>query len=207
MESTDVTSEGAARCAALEQALEAHESALGLDHPDTVRIRHELACLHQLGGRDGEAVRLHEIDLWIFDRRPDHPEAARLDDALHSLAVSWRRLGEPDRAVGCWRRLVTRAEQRHGPESAGAAVALGQLGRALAHAGRYEAAIDTLRRAVEILTCAEPEHFDRLGVLGLLSTTLGLAGRIEEAEAVRADLVTACQRHGFAPPSRGYARP
>ena len=67
-----------------EQALSAYERVLGLDHPDTLTSRGNLALAYQDAGRVGEAITLHEQALTAYERvlGPDHPDTLRSQNNL-----------------------------------------------------------------------------------------------------------------------------
>ena len=133
----------------IEEALDARQSDLGPEHPDTVQSRVELGRLYWLAGRYEEAQSTLEEALAQRERAlgREHPDVAEVLDHLgsvYNVQASW----EPAREA--LTRALSIRESAFGAGSLEAAASLDDLGVLLLDQGEYGDAIVYLQRALDI---------------------------------------------------------
>src|SRR5262245_13080698 len=136
--------------AAWSRCLAIRERALDVAHSDVLRARHFLGFLHHRLGRHPRSVELFEHNLKIIDA--GHLDFFHMDQMLSCLGNSYRVLGFFEKAEQSWRRILQRAETRHGAGASETAHAAFSLGNFLAGVGRFEEALAILVPAVETLS-------------------------------------------------------
>ncbi len=158
-----------------------YSSALGHDHPDTLRSASDLAVAYRGLGRFPEALELHEQTL--AQRRaklgPDHPETL---ESLNNVATA---LGDLDRhreALGLREEVLARRRAVLGPEHPDTLGAMRNLANSYAAFGRNDEALkldgETLVRTKAALG---PDHPETLAIRNNLALSYGALGRYEDA--------------------------
>ena len=134
-----------------EQLLADQERLLGLDHPDTLYSRNNLALAYQEAGRTEEAISLQEQTLTARERiqGPDHPSTLNSRD---NLATAYRALREHRRIMRNEPTLLDPWEWAHRPGPSVTSRGLGRNPRVVhvrrAPARAREAAWETEGQAV-----------------------------------------------------------
>ncbi len=137
--------------AALERAREVLEDAervLGPEHPDTLSSVNNLASLHQIQGRYGEAELLYRRALEARARvlGPEHPQTLGSVNNLAGLYQAQGRYGEAEPLL---RRALEASECVLGPEHPDTLISVNNLAGLYASQGRYGAAEPLFRQALE----------------------------------------------------------
>ncbi|MEV4178786.1 tetratricopeptide repeat protein [Nonomuraea sp. NPDC049709] len=175
----------------LERACTVYERALGVDHPDTLTSRNNLACAYESVGDLGRAIPLHEATLADRERvlGTDHPDTF---NSQNNLAGAYESGGDLGRAISLYEATLADRERVLGTDHpdtltsrnnlAYAYRAAGDLGRAIP---LHEAALADRERVLG------PDHPDTLNSRSSLAAAYQTAGDLGQAiplyEATLAD--------------------
>jgi tetratricopeptide (TPR) repeat protein len=98
-----------------EQLLADQERLLGLDHPDTLYSRNNLANAYQEAGRTGKAISLLDQTLAARERvlGPDHPSTLQ---SRNNLALAYQEAGRTEEAISLQEQTLTARERIQGPD-------------------------------------------------------------------------------------------
>jgi serine/threonine protein kinase len=120
----------------LERALELRRTHLGLDHPETLRIREILADVYTGIGRWSDAIVMCEELLEYARTRPGADERELLQP-MARLAMAYRRAGDWQKAKRLLEEIVAKDEAHRGPIEAGASYDARTLALVYQDAGQY----------------------------------------------------------------------
>ena len=123
-----------------ERLLADHERVLGVDHPDTLRTRGNLASAYQDAGRTTEAITLHEQNLADQERvlGVDHPDTLR---TRGNLASAYQDAGRTTEAITLHEQNLADQERVLGVDHPDTLRTRGNLASAYQDAGRTTEAI------------------------------------------------------------------
>jgi tetratricopeptide (TPR) repeat protein len=115
------------------------EQALGLDHPDTLESRNNLATAYQDAGRAAEAITLHEQTLAARERVRGllHPETLT---SRSNLAVDYAEMGRTAEAITLHEQTLADQERVLGPDHPETLKSRSNLASAYRAAGRTDGA-------------------------------------------------------------------
>ncbi|MFK0172596.1 tetratricopeptide repeat protein [Streptomyces sp. NPDC090306] len=170
------------------------ESILGLEHPDTLTARANLANSYREAGRTGEAITIDERVLTDRERilGPEHPHTL---NARANLASSYWQAGRTGEAITIDERVLTDRERILGPEHPRTLTARANLANSYRQAGRTREAITIEER---VLTDSErllgPEHPNTLTARANLAFSYWQAGRTGEAITIEERVLTDRER-------------
>ncbi len=148
----------------------------------SVQSLHNLAAVHAVAGRTGEAERLlvHALDLVEQNRGRNHAETAARLDHLAEFYAAGRRWSAMASVV---ERSLTVWEQIYGADHASLAVKLDSMARLYSSGKRYDEAERLLTRALVIFKRAfGPNHPNVAACTQNLANLLFEQGRYPEAE-------------------------
>ena len=170
------------------------ERALGLDHPDTLTARDNLAAAYVAAGRAAEAIPLYEGTLAICERLwgADHP---RTLNSRGSLAAAYGNAGRVSEAIPLLELTLAGRGRALGPDHPDTLTTLNNLGAAYRDAGWVAEAIPLLEltlAARERLLGAD--HTSTLTTLHNLAKAYWDAGRVAEATRLFERALAACER-------------
>ena len=157
------------------------ERALGLDHPDTLTARDNLAAAYVAAGRAAEAIPLYEGTLAICERLwgADHP---RTLNSRGSLAAAYGNAGRVSEAIPLLEQTLAGRGRALGPDHPDTLITRRNLANAYRDAGRVTEAIPLVEK---ILADQErvlgPDHPDTLTTLNNLGAAYRDAGWVAEA--------------------------
>ncbi|MFC8529252.1 FxSxx-COOH system tetratricopeptide repeat protein [Nocardia sp. NPDC057227] len=167
-----------------ERTLADSERILGVDHPETLSSRNDLANAYQTVGRDEEAVALHERTLADRERvlGVDHPETLI---SRNDLANAYQTVGRDEEAVALHERTLADSERVLGDDHPATLSSRNNFANAYRVVGRVGEAI-----ALHERTLADRErilgvdHPDTLTSRNNLANAYQTVGRDEEAVAL-----------------------
>jgi len=167
--------------AAHERAVFVRRSSLGLDHPDTLTSRNDLATAYWAAGRTSDAIPLFEQTLMSREAKlgPDHPDTLL---SRNNLARTYQQAGDEARAEPLFRRTLELQEKKLGGEDPQVAHTLANLGRCLLHQRRHAEAEPLLRRCLAIREERLADDWTRFNAMSLLGASLTGQKRYTEAE-------------------------
>ena len=188
--------------------LEARETTLGAEHPDTLFSVSELAVALGLGGKYEESELVLRRALQGREKvlGPEHPSTIR---DLSRLGVVLTYRGSYEEAELILRRVVQANEKLLGLEHRFTLGAISELGLLLTYRGNYEEAERMNRRALEGGEKVRGlEHKNTIASMDNLGLSLGQQGKFDEAEtmhrrALEASTKRAGEKH---PDTLVYAR-
>ena len=156
-------------------------SSLGVNHPDTLHCRINLANSYLTAGRVSEAMPLFESTLKLLEAGPgpNHPLTL---ECRNYLAVAYELLGRWDQAELLHRETLGRRRKTVKPDSPVLAGDLVLLGSNLLSQSRSSEAEPLLREALAIRERATPEDWERYEAMSLVGGSLLREGRDAEAE-------------------------
>ncbi|MGX1805161.1 tetratricopeptide repeat protein [Nocardia sp. NPDC055321] len=163
------------------RAVTGYERVLGIDHPDTLTSRNDLAGAYESAGRASEAVPLHERALTDCERvlGIDHPDTLT---SRNDLALAYRSVGRANEAIALYERALTDSERVLGIDHPDTLTSRNNLAIAYESAGRTSEAVPLLEQA---LTDCERvlgiDHPDTLYSRNNLASVYESAGRTSEA--------------------------
>jgi tetratricopeptide (TPR) repeat protein len=164
-----------------EETLRLRASTLGIDHPDTLVSRNNLAFAHTISGRWAEAVPLYEDNLRRYESKlgPDHPGTL---NARNNLANAYEALGRWAAAEPLRRDNLARRREAKNPDSLTIAGELAVLGRNLGEQSKWTEAETTLRECLVIREQAIADHWLTFNTMSQLGGALLGQRRFAEAE-------------------------
>ncbi|MDH6589942.1 tetratricopeptide (TPR) repeat protein [Streptomyces sp. SAI-133] len=177
-----------------EHVLAAESARLGLDHPDVLTSRRNLANALDNLGRYQEAADLHHQVLAERERilGPDHPQTLTSRD---NLADSLRNLGRYQEAANLHQQGAADSERILGPDHPQTLTSRGNLANALNDLGRYQEAA-VLQR--QVLADSErilgPDHPDTFTSRGNLADSLNALGHNQEAAVLQRQVLAHSER-------------
>ncbi|MGV8040110.1 MAG: tetratricopeptide repeat protein [Thermoanaerobaculaceae bacterium] len=191
--------------ALLDEALALQERLSGADNEAVLPILLPLASSYAEQGKLEPAGKTAQRALDLARR---HHDRRREADALISLAATYQRAGQIDRAEAAGREAVALSGLAYGPESQQSAAAASNLATALLDRGRPEDAEPFLARSLAILDrLYGPDSPDTIRVATNLATARKDTGRFAEAETLyRRSLAGFEKRFGAAHPQVALAR-
>jgi eukaryotic-like serine/threonine-protein kinase len=166
------------------KAAAVRESALGPDHPDTLKSRTTLAAAYRNAGRLPEAIALHEATLKAYETKfgPNHPDTLT---SRHNLAVAYISVGRPTEANALFEATLKVREAGLGPNHPDTLTSRNAVAFVQHLAGRYSEAITlyeaTLKAREAVLG---PDHPDTLTSRSRLGMAYWESGRVPEAIAL-----------------------
>lgn len=168
----------------LDRALEIRTRTLGLDHPDTLKTRHELAMVTALESKVEDAIVMMR-EVVATSRRvlgDDHPDTIQ---ALHDLGatLAWSPRQETlDEAMEAYKEATERRTRLHGPEDRRTLDSKKGWAGIYYSKGKPAECEPMIREIVEVYRrIADPTDFERLGAERDLAVILRVQGRNEEA--------------------------
>jgi tetratricopeptide (TPR) repeat protein len=188
-------SHGGRRAVTMDQriAIDA-ERILGLEHPNTLEARNNLAVSYTDAGRTFEAIAI--LEPLLADRErilgPEHPRAL---STRNSLAGAYRIAGRTPEAIAIYEPLLADRERIIGPEHPSTLRTRHHLATAYQAAGRISKAIaDYEALLADQERILGPEHPDTLYTRHHLATAYQAAGRIPKAIAIYEPLLADQER-------------
>jgi tetratricopeptide (TPR) repeat protein/tRNA A-37 threonylcarbamoyl transferase component Bud32 len=160
------------------------ETALGPDHPDTLRSRHNLAIAYDDAGQAAEAIALHESTLRLREEKlgPDHPDTLA---SRHNLATAYFAAGRTAEAIALFEKTLRLRESKLGPDHSDTLSTINNLAIVYYTSGR---AADALALFEKVLKIKElklgPDHPLTLASRHNLASAYHDAGRTVEAIAL-----------------------
>ena len=129
------------RCTRRHSAL---ETKLGLDHPNTLGSRHNLAFTYLAAGRTTDALAVQEgtVKLWEAKLGPDHANTLA---SRHNLAVAYQAIGRTAEAIPLYEATLKVQETKLGPDHPDSLASLNNLAAAYESLNRWSDA-EVLRR-------------------------------------------------------------
>ena len=165
-------------------ALQARETILGLEHPDTLNSINSLGLVLMSQGKYEEAEAMHRRDLEGSEKTlgPEHPYTLI---SVSSLGLVLESQGKYKEAEAMHRRDLKGSEKTLGPEHLDTLTSVSNLGSVLESQGKYKEAEAMYWRSLkgreEVLG---PEHPDTLTSVSNLGSVLKSQGKYKEAEAM-----------------------
>ncbi|KAF4454296.1 C2H2 type zinc finger domain protein [Fusarium austroafricanum] len=155
---------------------------LGLEHPDTLMAKEQLARLYYSHNRIDAAKDLGdqalEGYLTVLGQEHPHTLVGMLDSA-----ILYRRKGQFDEAERLVNRVLKARKAALGEQDPETLATLAKLSRIYGEQDRWDEAEENLTKALKLMTEALGDgHRQTLKVLNDLALTLGHLGRFDEAE-------------------------
>ncbi|MGE3357374.1 MAG: tetratricopeptide repeat protein [Acidimicrobiia bacterium] len=177
-----------------ERTLADYERVLGVDHPDTLTSRSNLANSYWSAGRVAEAITLEERTLADCERvlGVDHPDTL---NSRGNLASSYGSVGRFDEAITLNERTLADCERVLGVDHPDTLTSRGNLASSYLSVGRFD----------EAITLHERTLADRERVLGVdhphtltsrsnLASSYWSVGRVDEAITLQERTLADCER-------------
>jgi serine/threonine protein kinase len=165
-----------------QRAVEIRGGALGPEHPDTLRSKHNLADVLDEEGHYAEAGKLY-LETFVVSNRvlgPEDRETLRLRIGLADVLIHEGRYAEAEKLN---RETLDIDRRVLGPAHRDTLGTMSNLARDLQAEGRYDEAEKLNREALEIRRrTLGPEHPDTLDSMANLANVLGHKGGLAEAE-------------------------
>ena len=164
-----------------ERLLADHERVLGLDHPDTLTSRNNLANAYQAAGRLDEAISLHEQTLADYERvlGPDHPSTLQ---SRNNLANAYQDAGRLDEAISLHEQTLATRERVLGLDHPDTLQSRYNLANAYQAAGRTDEAISLHEQTLaDYERVLDPDHPSTLQSRHSLAIAYRTVGRLDEA--------------------------
>ena len=160
------------------------ERLLGLEHPDTLTSRGNLAEAYRSAGRLREAISLHDRNLADRERLlgPEHPDTLT---SRGNLAEAYRSAGRLREAISLHDRNLADRERLLGPDHPSTLAARNDLGQAYWWAGRLRQAVTLFERNLaDSERLLGPDHPSTLAARNNLAGAYLRAGRLHRAIAL-----------------------
>jgi tetratricopeptide (TPR) repeat protein len=153
----------------MRRAMVADERLLGVEHPNTLASRSNLAAAYHAAGEHTRAIELFERALADFERilGPEHPNTLV---SRNNLAATYKEAGDYGRAIELHERNLADLERTLGPEHPNTLASRNNLAATYKEAGDYGWAIELHERTLGA------EHPDSLASRGNLPATYQEAG-------------------------------
>ena len=178
----------------LDVAVAVVEDILGPDHPDTLTVRNNLACVYRSVGRFGEAIELFERVLAERERvlGPDHPDTLGV---RNNLAVAYYSVGRLDEAIELFEQVLAEHEGVLGADHPDTLKTRNNLAGAYLSVGRLDEAIELFEQVLaERKRLLGADHPDTFNVRNNLASAYDSVGRFGEAIDEWEKLLPDCQR-------------
>jgi tetratricopeptide (TPR) repeat protein/tRNA A-37 threonylcarbamoyl transferase component Bud32 len=166
------------------QARAVREAALGLDHPDTLTSRSNLAAVLRDTGRVPEAIALDEATLRLRTAKlgPDHVDTLK---SRNNLALKYVDVGKLKEAITLYESTLKLYEAKLGRDHSLTFMCRHNLGNAYAAAGRLADGILLHEENLKINeSTLGPDHPDTLDARDSLAIAYDRAGRRADAIAL-----------------------
>jgi tetratricopeptide (TPR) repeat protein len=157
------------------------ERVLGVDHPETLSSRHDLAGAYESAGRLEEAIALFERTLADRERvlGPDHPDTL---SSRNSLAFAYESAGRLDQAIPLFERTLADSERVLGADHPDRLSSRNNLAFAYRAAGRLDQAIPLYERTLaDRERVLGADHPQTLTSRNNLAFAYQSAGRLDQA--------------------------
>ncbi len=157
------------------------ETALGPDHPDTLKSGNNLASACYSAGRLAEAIALHEATLKLCEARlgPHHPDTLI---NRHELADDYYSAGRLIEAIALHESTLKLLEANLGPDDPLTLTSRNNLALSYAATGRLNEAIALLESTLKLREVKlGPDHLDTLKSRQNLAIAYFYLGRFSEA--------------------------
>ncbi len=168
----------------LERAVAVRGEVLGLDDPDTLITRSDLALAYLRVGRTKEAIAMFERTLGLMEAKqgPDHPSTLV---TRGNLALAYSQAGRVTEAIAIFERTLGLMEAKQGPDDFDTLTTRCNLGAAYFQAGRMTEATAMFERTLGLMEAKQgPDHPITLITRGFLAAAHFQAGRMTEAIAM-----------------------
>ncbi len=178
----------------LREAVTLFRSALGHDHPDTLRAWNDLATVTFQRGHHSKAEELFQrvLRARIQLLGPEHPEVAQ---AMSNLAVAQEALGRLPEAETSLRRALAIRETSGTVSTLGTARALNSLAAVLRRQKRFDEAAELYGRAVDTLQAGTgPDHPELANIFRGWSSNEKRRGHSERAETLARSALEAARQ-------------
>jgi len=166
----------------LKRALELRRTALGDEHPRTLRAMNQLGYLYHVMGRLADAEPLVEETNEVGRRTlgPDHEDVLAYEMNLANLR---RKQGRFKDAEPIYERNLEARRRVFGPDHPESQIAASNLANHYQETGRYEKAEPLHRQVLETsLRLRGEKDLTTIGAMNNLANDLALMGRLEDAE-------------------------
>jgi tetratricopeptide (TPR) repeat protein len=166
------------------EALRIRESALGIQHIDTLRAKTSLSRTLQKQGRMKAAEQLKEdiVAELTAQLGPSHPETR---DALHWLASVYSYHGKFDKAVAIKKQLLAERMEELGEDHVDTLTSMVNLAATYRPMHRYEEAEELQKKAIEgRKRQLGDEHPETFNTISQLAYTYQRQGKFSEAETL-----------------------
>jgi tetratricopeptide (TPR) repeat protein len=165
----------------LELALSIDRSALGADHPDTLRVAYSLALAHYFAGHLNDAITLYVPTLEQM-RQKLAADDEDLLNALNGLALAYTATGKPALAIPLHEQAINLLQAKYGADNLKTLSAMDDLGTACRVAGRINDAISIQERGLGLFKSkVGMEHPDTLIAMSNLANSYDCAERFADA--------------------------
>jgi tetratricopeptide (TPR) repeat protein len=166
---------------AFRKVLAIREATLGLDHPETLTSRNNLALAYWAAGRTAEAITIHEATVRQCESKlgPSHPDTLTSRNNLASAYQAVNRWGDSE---SVYRETLARRRVREKLDSPLLADDLAYLGRNLLKQSKASESEPLLREGLAIRAKATPDDYRRFDTASLLGGALLVQGKNAEAE-------------------------
>jgi serine/threonine protein kinase len=165
----------------LERALALRQAKLGIDDPDTLDSRGNLAVAFYADGRIAEAIRLNEQNLKLLESKlgPDHVDTL---NTRSNLAVAYTDAGRTEEAIPLLKQNLKEQEAKHGSDDPNTIVFRNNLAHAYQSVDRIAEAIPLFEQNLKQCEAKlGPDHPYTLNTRNNLAEAYKVAGRTEEA--------------------------
>jgi tetratricopeptide (TPR) repeat protein len=164
-----------------EQLAADYERVRGLDHPDTLTTRNDLALAYRAAGRATAAIPVYEQTLAGYERvlGPDHPHTLT---SRNNLALAYRDAGRTAEAISLYEQTLADRERVLGPDHPDTLTSRNNLANAYQDAGRTDKAITLYEQALaDRERVLGPDHPNTLTSRNNLANAYQDAGRTDKA--------------------------
>ena len=167
--------------AAHERAVFVRRSSLGLDHPDTLTSRNDLATAYWAAGRTSDAIPLFEQTLMSREAKLGRYHLDALT-SRNDLATAYRAAGRTAEALALQEQTLKLREAKLGPDHPDTLTSRNNLALAYGAAGRTAEALALQEQTLKLREAKlGPDHPDTLTSRNNLALAYGAAGRTAEA--------------------------
>jgi tetratricopeptide (TPR) repeat protein len=166
---------------AFRKVLAIREATLGLDHPETLTSRNNLALAYWAAGRTAEAITIHEATVRQCESKLglDHPYTLQ---SRNVLGLAYRSAERVSEAIPIFEATLKLRESKLGPDHPDTLISRNNLATAYLDAGRAAEAIPIFEANTRLLDSKlGPDHSYTLGSRNNLANAYRDAGRIAEA--------------------------
>jgi eukaryotic-like serine/threonine-protein kinase len=160
------------------------EAALGMDHPDTLTSRSNLAAAYRDAGRVAEAIALDEVTLRLRAAKlgPDHIDTLR---SQHNLALKYADVGKLTESIALFEATLKLCDAKLPPDDSLTFMCRHNLANVYKSAGRLAEAIALHEANVKAKESTRGnDHPDTLDSRDSLAIAYEVAGRLADAIAL-----------------------